>query len=65
MMGAAIPADITYQELMEDHYTDALIKRAITQGIDEEGKPLDWTMPHWQMSDADLYALIDYLKKLK
>jgi mono/diheme cytochrome c family protein len=65
MMGAAIPADITYQELMEDHYTDALIKRAITQGIDEEGKPLDWTMPRWQMSDADLNALIDYLKKFK
>ena len=65
MMGAAIPADITYQELMEDHYTDALIKRAITQGIDEEGKPLDWTMPRWQMSDPDLNALIDYLKKLR
>jgi hypothetical protein len=65
MMSMAIPADITYQALMEDHYTDALIKKAITQGIDEEGKPLNWTMPHWQMSEADLNALIDYLKKLR
>jgi hypothetical protein len=64
MMGAAIPADITSQELMADHYTDALVKRAITQGIDEDGKPLDWTMPRWQMSEADLNALLDYLKKL-
>jgi cytochrome c oxidase subunit 2 len=65
MMGAAIPADITYQALMEDHYTDALIKRAIAQGIDEEGKPLDWTMPRWYMPEADLNALIEYLKSLK
>jgi cytochrome c oxidase subunit II len=65
MMGAAIPADITYQALKEDHYTDALFKRAITQGIDEEGKPLNWTMPRWYMPEADLDMLIDYLKKLK
>jgi cytochrome c oxidase subunit 2 len=65
MMGAAIPADISNEALKEDHYTDALLKKAITQGIDEKGKALNWTMPRWQMSETDLNALIDYLKTLK
>jgi len=65
MMGTAIPADISTQALKEHHYTDALIKRAVVQGIDEDGEPLNWTMPRWQMSEADLNALIDYLKKLE
>ena len=65
MMGTAIPADISTPALNEHHYTDALIKKAIIQGIDEDGEPLNWTMPRWQMSEADLNALIDYLKTLK
>ena len=65
MMGTAIPPDIRYDALQEEHYTDPLIKRAITQGLDEEGKPLDWTMPRWQMAPGGLNALIDYLKTLK
>lgn len=77
MMGTAIPTDIRYKSLTggekhahggeekEHRYTDALIKRAITQGIAADGKLLDWTMPRWQMSEADLGALIDYLKTLE
>lgn len=57
MMGTAIPADISAQALKEHHYTDALIKRAIIRGIDEDGEPLNWTMPRWQMSEADLNTL--------
>jgi len=50
-----------------DHppYTDALIMRAITQGLDPAGEPLDWTMPRWQMSEADLTDLLAYLKTLR
>jgi cytochrome c oxidase subunit II len=65
MMGTAIPADISNEALKEDHYTDTSLKKAITQGIDEEGKPLNWTMPRWNMSETDLNVLIDYLKTLK
>jgi cytochrome c oxidase subunit 2 len=65
MMGAAIPSDISSEGLKEMHYTEALLKRAITQGMDEEGKSLNWTMPRWQMSETDLNALLDYLKTLK
>jgi cytochrome c oxidase subunit 2 len=77
MMGTAIPADIRYDVLTGkvpeaggekmDHppYTDATIKRAITQGVDPAGKPLDWTMPRWQVSDEDVNDLVTYLKTLR
>ncbi|HSB71774.1 MAG TPA: c-type cytochrome [Candidatus Methylomirabilis sp.] len=77
MMGSAIPEDIRYAVLTGkqhaegdekmDHppYTDPLIKRAITQGVDPAGMPLDWTMPRWQMSDADFSDLLAYLKTLR
>jgi len=74
MMGTAIPADIRYEALIkgeyehgekEAPYTDSLIKRAITEGLDPEGKPLDWTMPRWQMGDADFNDLLTYLKTLR
>lgn len=77
MMGTAIPTDIRYKALTgkekhahggkekEHRYTDALIKRAITKGIEADGELLDWTMPRWQMSEADLNALIEYLKNLE
>ncbi|MCL5027312.1 MAG: cytochrome c [Chloroflexi bacterium] len=46
-------------------YNDETLKRAITQGIDSQGKPLDWPMPRWQMPDMDLDDLIAFLKTLK
>ncbi len=77
MMGTAIPADIRYdvltgkvsqpggEKMEHPPYTDATIRRAITQGIDPAGKPLDWTMPRWQMSEQDLNDLVAYLKTLR
>jgi len=77
MMGTAIPTDIRYKVLTvkekhahgdkekEHHYTDALIKRAITKGLEADGELLDWTMPRWQMSEADLNVVIEYLKTLE
>lgn len=45
-------------------YTNAALKRAITQGLDPEDKPLDWPMPRWQMTDQELDDLLAYLKTL-
>jgi cytochrome c oxidase subunit 2 len=45
-------------------YTDALIRRAITQGIDAEGEPLAWPMPRWRMTNQELDDLLTYLKTL-
>ena len=73
LMGSAIPPDISYFALTDAHqgpgnehshqpYSEELIKRAIVKGINAEGKPLNSTMPRWQMSDGDLKDLIEYLK---
>jgi cytochrome c oxidase subunit 2 len=73
MMGTEIPGDIRYSHLTEEEheegeehppYTDELIKRAITLGLNPAGEPLDPTMPRWRMSDRDLNDLIEFLKTL-
>lgn len=67
MMWTFNASDIRYSSLAsgEKPYTDDLIKRAITEGLDSEGKRLKPPMPVWQMSDNDLNDLLDYLKTLK
>jgi len=73
MMGTEIPGDIRYRHLTEEEheegeehppYTDELIRRAITLGLNPAGEPLDLTMPRWRMSDQDLDDLIEFLKTL-
>ena len=65
MMGTAIKTpDIPYGALIKAGFTDATMKRAILDGLDEAGKPLNVAMPHWQMSTTDLDATIAYLKQL-
>jgi len=72
MMGDRFTApNITYRTLTgedgeEEHrpYTDALIKRAITSGLNSEGERLSGNMPRWQMPDKELNDIIAYLKTL-
>jgi mono/diheme cytochrome c family protein len=45
-------------------YTDALLARAITAGIDSSGQTLDGGMPRWVMPQSDLHDLLQYLKRL-
>ncbi len=71
-----VSPNITYQNLTDPAgfsepdgtrgptYTDGQIRRAVTQGIDPEGKPLDWPMPRWQLTDAEWTDLLAYLKTL-
>ncbi|MDQ6949396.1 MAG: cytochrome c [Actinomycetota bacterium] len=68
--------DITYSNLTDPAgmreldgrrghvYTDALIRRAVIQGIGADGDQLSAQMPHWQLSDAQWDALVAYLKAL-
>ena len=76
MMQSFDVPNITWSELTgqeheegghEDHppYTEETLKRAITQGLDPAGQPLDEFMPEWQMSEQDLNDLVDFIKTLK
>lgn len=76
MMGTKIPSDIRYKTLISEEmahegeethpsYTDETIKRAITEGVEPDGEPMDLTMPRWQMSEQDLDDLLEFLKTLE
>ncbi|GAA7764153.1 MULTISPECIES: c-type cytochrome [Cupriavidus] len=45
-------------------YTEATLARAIRSGLDSEGRPLSYLMPHFALGDADMAALIGFLKRL-
>jgi cytochrome c oxidase subunit 2 len=46
-------------------YIEETLKRAITQGIDPGGGQLEYPMPRWQMSAADLNDLVAFIETLK
>jgi mono/diheme cytochrome c family protein len=68
--------DIRYDSLLKEkhshggkkeahgRYSDALIRRAVTQGVNPSGKPFDPVMPRWTLSNEDLDDLMEYLKQL-
>jgi hypothetical protein len=60
--------DIPYvanMRLDRDPYTADALARAIRNGIGVDGKPLNYLMPRYTLSDTDMAALIDYLKGMK
>jgi hypothetical protein len=47
-----------------DPFTEETAARAIRSGLSVDGKPLSVLMPHYQLDDQAMAALIDYLKQL-
>jgi hypothetical protein len=45
-------------------YTDALLSRAITRGLDSSGQELGSLMPRWVLSESEVQDLLRYLKRL-
>lgn len=60
----AVSADLRHAALttaQKHPYTLALLERAISTGVDNEGKPLDRVMPHWNLSQRDLHDVATYV----
>jgi hypothetical protein len=60
----AVSADLRHRALVNEQkhpYTLALLQRAISTGIDNEGKPLDPVMPRWKLSKRDLHDVAQYV----
>jgi cytochrome c553 len=45
-------------------YTESTLARAIREGVDADGRELSYLMPRFELGDADMAALIGYLKRL-
>jgi mono/diheme cytochrome c family protein len=57
-------ADLRRHELVTEQkhpYTIALLERAISTGIDNEGMKLNPVMPRWRMSKTDLRDVAQYV----
>jgi mono/diheme cytochrome c family protein len=64
----AVSADLRHRALVTQQkhpYTLRLLERAISTGIDNEGKPLNPVMPRWRLSPRDLHDVAAYVLTLK
>jgi mono/diheme cytochrome c family protein len=62
--GGAVSADLRHAALVtrQKHpYTLALLERAISTGIDNDGERLSPVMPRWQLSKRDLHDVAQYV----
>ena len=66
--GGATSADLRHDALVTHNnppYTLALLERAISTGVDNQGKKLDPVMPRWRLSKQDLHDVAVYVLSLK
>ena len=63
-IGGAVSADLRHSALVTQQkhpYTIALLERAISTGIDNDGHPLSPVMPRWRMNTTDLHDVAQYV----
>ena len=62
--GGAVSADLRHAALITSQhppYTLALLERAISTGIDNQGHPLNKVMPRWRLSKTDLHDVAEFV----
>jgi ABC-type branched-subunit amino acid transport system substrate-binding protein len=67
--GGVVPSNVQWDTLMHPTatrpaYTKPLLKRAITMGLDPEGKALQIAMPRYRLTLEDMSDLVSYLELL-
>jgi mono/diheme cytochrome c family protein len=66
--GGAVSADLRHPAMVTQQkppYTIAMVERAISKGVDNQGHPLSPVMPRWKMSQRDLHDVALYVLSLK
>lgn len=65
--GGAVSADLRQKMLaaVKPAYTLQSLERAISTGIDNQGKPLNPVMPRWKMTPRDLHDVAEFVQTLK
>jgi cytochrome c553 len=67
LAGSSADRDLHFVEGVRDKrapYTEESLARVIRTGIDSEGRQLKVLMPHFSLGDADMKALIAYLRAI-
>jgi len=66
--GGAVSADLRNAALVTGQrvpYTQSLLERAISTGVDNTGQTLNPVMPRWRLSTGDLHDVAAYVLTLK
>jgi len=64
LTGGAVSADLRHHALVTEQphpYNLALLERAISTGVDNDGHKLDPAMPRWRLSRRDLHDVAEYV----
>jgi cytochrome c553 len=60
----AVTGKYLFSHSARDAYTNDTLARAIREGVAPDGHKLNYLMPHYALSDADMATLIEYLKSM-
>jgi cytochrome c oxidase subunit II len=60
--GVAPP--VNWQALEARGYDEESLRRALTDGVDPHGREFHYYMPRWELEEADMDALLAYLRTL-